>query len=103
MHDCKIVGFANGGEARHPEIDATGELYALYVLASHQNQGIGKQLFDAVRGNLKSRGLEPFITWVLADNPARGFYKKAEGAVKMRKSTDFCGTPLTEVAFIWKN
>jgi len=103
VHNCKIVGFANGGENRSPEIDAAGELYTLYVLASHQNQGIGKQLFDAVRGNLLSRGLQPFTVWVFAENPACRFYEKTGGVKTAQKSIDCGGPSFIEVAFIWND
>ncbi|WP_160168606.1 GNAT family N-acetyltransferase [Exiguobacterium artemiae] len=74
----EIVGFANGGPSR--ENDATeGELYALYLLKSHQGQGTGKRLFDHVLEDLRRKDFQSCIVSVLADNPSRFFYERFGG------------------------
>jgi GNAT superfamily N-acetyltransferase len=98
-----IVGFASGGRQRdwdrlsgrpHAEAragggnrpaalahlrDYDGELWAIYLLKSHQGSGIGRQLFEAVRLRLKERGFQAMLAWVLKANPACGFYERMGG------------------------
>lgn len=81
----EIVGFANGGPNR--ENDATeGELYALYLLKSHQGQGTGKRLFDHVLEDLRRKGFPSCIVSVLADNPSRHFYERFGGRLVFEQS-----------------
>jgi len=67
----RIVGFASGGPERTGLVDRRQELYALYVLAEAQGEGVGRQLVEEVLG-----ALGPVAVWVLATNPARGFYER---------------------------
>jgi len=98
-----IIGFANGGKNRCPEIKAVGEIYALYLLACHQGQGVGRQLFQIVQENLISCNLHPFLTWVLTENPACGFYDRMGGTKKSSRLMEIGDTTLKEIAFIWKD
>ncbi|MFN8483281.1 MAG: GNAT family N-acetyltransferase [Anaerolineae bacterium] len=85
-----VVGFAAGGAERtgappHPpagggsERGYTGELYALYVLPPYHGQGIGRRLVAAVVERLRAQGHAAMLVWVLAGNPARGFYQHLGG------------------------
>ncbi|WP_332646520.1 GNAT family N-acetyltransferase [Lysinibacillus sp. 54212] len=72
----QIVGFATAGEERsddYPPYD--GELYAIYILAEQQNQGIGKKLVQQAVESLKKAGKQSMLVLVLKDNPAIHFYK----------------------------
>ncbi len=75
----QIVGFASGGPARQDAPNHDGELYAIYLLQEHQGRGIGRQLFDAVVRTLVERGMRSMAIWVLAENPACGFYEALGG------------------------
>lgn len=70
----RIVGFASGGPERSGLVDRRQELYALYVLPEAQREGTGRRLVEAV---LDAMG--PVAVWVLATNPARGFYERLGG------------------------
>lgn len=98
----EIVGFATGGPNRETEDDYAAELYAIYLLASEQGQGIGRALFNAVVAELKRRGLASLLVWVLAANPAQKFYEALGGQYVREKQIEIGGQPLTEVAYGWK-
>lgn len=100
--DGKIIGFANCGENRSPELKVPGEMYALYLLNSYQSKGIGKKLFETVRENLVSRNLAPFTAWVLEKNPTTNFYEKNGGKILADKLEETGGVVLKEFAYIWE-
>lgn len=66
-----IVGFASGGPERTGLVDWRQELYALYLLPEAQGEGLGRRLVEQVLG-----AIGPVAVWVLATNPARGFYER---------------------------
>src|SRR5215475_12853210 len=49
----QIVGFASGGAERSGKYQYLGELYALYLLKSHQRRGIGRRLVAQVAARMK--------------------------------------------------
>ena len=72
--DGTIVGFANVGPSR--DEDRNGEVYAIYVEASHWDHGVGRDLMVVAVGWLAERYAESTL-WVLAGNDrARRFYEK---------------------------
>ena len=77
--DGRIVGFASGGPERSGDAAYPGELYALYIDESRQRQGLGRRLVAALGGWFLSRGWHSMLTWVLAENPSRGFYDALGG------------------------
>src|SRR5256885_780919 len=74
-----IVGFADGGPSRDRIGGLDGELYAIYLLERSQRRGVGRQLVGAVAARLLEAGLTAMSVWVLADNPACGFYDALGG------------------------
>lgn len=98
-----IVGFAAGGRERtnHPEYQ--GELYAIYLLKSHQRQGIGGQLVHSIATELQGAHVHSMLIWVLADNPSRRFYEALGGVPVQQQPIDIGGTTLTEIAYGWRN
>lgn len=78
--DGEVVGFASVGPSREP--DAEFELYAIYVLASAYDTGLGYELAKAALD-----GQRDVVLWVFDENPrARRFYERfgfhADGAVR---------------------
>lgn len=70
LSNDKIVGFASVGPSREP--DTEHELYAIYVLASAYDTGLGFALASAALEGKTDVGL-----WVFEDNPrARRFYER---------------------------
>ena len=76
-----IVGFAFCGEARAPIDHLEAEIYALYVLQSHQRRGIGAGLVRECARHFVRHGLFGFYLWVLKANRARLFYSAIGGEV----------------------
>jgi len=97
----EVVGFASGGPERTDDPVYTGELYAIYLLATAQGRGVGRALFTSVADALVGQDRRALFVWVLDTNPACRFYE-ALGGVRVRtKQEEFDGVPLTEVAYGW--
>jgi GNAT superfamily N-acetyltransferase len=96
-----VVGFANGGACLAAALPSDGELYAIYVLASHWRRGLGAQLLRAVAGALAERGFGAMGLWVLRDNQACRFYESLGGTCVGVTETFIGGACLPKVAFVW--
>jgi ribosomal protein S18 acetylase RimI-like enzyme len=102
-NDGHIVGFASGGRERTGDPIFRGEVYALYVLAHHQNHGFGRALIRAIADRLAHDGTTSILIWVLANNPARRFYAHL-GGVEVRQQAIQMGTAtVQEVAYRWED
>ena len=101
-HDARgPVGFSSGGANRENSHDFPGELYAIYVLKSHQGKGVGRALVREVTRHLLSIGVTSMIVWVLEANPYRRFYEKLGGLAARRRVVPVAGTPLPEIGYGW--
>ncbi len=98
----QLVGFASGGLSRTRK-DVSGELYVLYVLKSVQGRGVGRALFDACHLELARWGHHGMLVWVLADNPARGFYEHLGGEPAGESMVSIAGIRLPEAAYVWRD
>lgn len=97
----KIAGFASGGPQREGVEGYAGELHAIYLYADVQGQGIGRQLAVNIAGALAGSGLDSMLTWVLADNPACGFYEALGGRYITGKDITIGDATLKEIAYGW--
>jgi GNAT superfamily N-acetyltransferase len=98
----EVVGFASGGPARQEEApDHAGQLYAIYLLQEHQGKGIGRRLFDAVVRELVRRGLYSMAIWVIAENPACGFYEAMGGSKVYERLEEADDKMLLEIGYGW--
>jgi GNAT superfamily N-acetyltransferase len=98
----ELIGFAAAGPERSGDPLYRGELYALYVLASHQRRGVGRALVRAAAGRLASGGMGSVLLWVLqANGPARRFYEALGGWVVREQPIEIGGVTFTEVAYGW--
>lgn len=77
--DGRIVGFATTGLSRDQDVPpGTAEVYAIYLAQDAAGQGIGRALFAHAVTDLRQRGFERAILWVLTTNQrARRFYEAA--------------------------
>lgn len=108
LADGTVVGFASGGPARaqialpdDPSALFDGELYAIYLLAEHRGQGIGRSLAAEFARVMASDGYRSLLVWVLAANSACAFYE-ALGAVRLGEADiSIAGLVLPEVAYGW--
>ncbi|MCB0196595.1 MAG: GNAT family N-acetyltransferase [Anaerolineae bacterium] len=97
----QVVGFVMFGRTRDKDVDlnAVGEIYAIYLHPDVWRQGYGRSLVNAVKSALQRDGFSELLLWVLAENEsAIHFYKKvgfhADGATKVEFEPD--GTELFE-------
>jgi GNAT superfamily N-acetyltransferase len=99
----EVVGFAHCGPERSGNPLYTGELYAIYLLAAYQRQGLGHQLTTAVANGLLHHGLSSMLVWVLAANPSRAFYEALGGQHVAEQEITIGAARLTEVAYGWRD
>jgi len=99
--DGQIMGFAAGGAEQSGDLYYKGELYAIYLLDSHQRQGAGKRLTLAVAGALAQAGFQAMLVWVLAENPSRLFYEKLGGRELRTQLITIGERSYEEVAYGW--
>jgi GNAT superfamily N-acetyltransferase len=98
----EVVGFASGGPAWKEEApDHAGQLHSIYLLQEHQGKGIGRRLFDAVVRELARRGLYSMAIWVIAENPACGFYEAMGGRKVYEREEAADEVMLLEIGYGW--
>jgi len=103
-HDAEIVGFAYGGPSRTTDASFPGEIYAIYVLPSHQGHGHGSALMRRSAAELLARGWRGTLIWVLRENHAsRRFYERMGGRHLRDRDTDreIEGVTITESGYAW--
>ncbi|MFW7381951.1 MAG: GNAT family N-acetyltransferase [Oligoflexus sp.] len=99
--DGTVIGFCHGGPSRHPAYATYGEIYAIYLLSDFQGKEIGRCLFQRSMIKFRQDSYAGALLWVLADNPACGFYQKMGGAICEEKFEEIGGAKLKEVLFVW--
>ena len=100
----RLLGFAAGGPSRGKRLPHDSEIYAIYVLAAAQRQGLGSTLIAAVARRLASQGARSLCLWVLRDNArARQFYESLGGIEVGEKAESMGGARLQEVAYGWED
>lgn len=99
--DAGVVGFVAAGRAREPRTKCEGEIYAIYLNPGYQGRGWGKQLFLRAVRRLVAEGMNSLMLWVLADNPARGFYEALGGRAIDQRDIKIGSQLLPEVAYVW--
>ncbi len=103
-HDRAVVGFCLGGPSRMALTEHPGEIYAVYVLPSHQGHGHGAALMRAGARECLARGWHGMIVWVLKGNtPSRRFYERLGGRHLGARDEDreIEGVIVTEAAYVW--
>jgi L-amino acid N-acyltransferase YncA len=97
-----IIGFASGGPERSGHHVYKCELFAIYLLAEYQRQGVGTKLFSCVIKRFLQQGIQSMLVWVLAGNhPSRRFYEALGGKLVSEQSITIGGVDLLEVAYGW--
>jgi GNAT superfamily N-acetyltransferase len=98
-----VIGFAGGG-LQHGNVQGySGELGFIYLLRSHQRQGIGHQLAATIANRLKQQGHNSMLVWVFAQNPYRSFYKTLGGQAVSEKEVNYGGKNIKEIAYGWRD
>lgn len=94
-------GFGHCGRQRLPSLPYDGEITTLYVLPDAQGHGIGRALLRAMFADLKTRGMESALVWVLEANPSRFFYGHLGGRLACRRTIAFGGEALDALGYAW--
>lgn len=95
-----IVGFATFGAERNGDSLYKGELYAIYILKEHQNEGIGKLLFNSVVENLNELNYNSMIIWALEQNINACRFYELMGCKKVNEKYITIGdVKLKEIAY----
>lgn len=101
--EAGIFGFAAGGKPLHPVEGYDAELYAIYLLASHQGRGAGRELVRMLADILAQQGFRTMLVWALTENSACGFYQRLGGVLAGEQTIEIGGKVLPEVAFGWQD
>jgi GNAT superfamily N-acetyltransferase len=64
----ELIGFAAAGPERSGHPVYRREVYAIYVLPSHQRRGVGRALMQAVAARLAAERSAAMLLWVLEAN-----------------------------------
>jgi L-amino acid N-acyltransferase YncA len=101
-----ICGFGNAGPLRGEDVlGFSGEFKTLYLLPAYQRRGIGRALLCRLAAELRARGHDSALAWVLASNPACGFYEAMGGtlcAQRLAEDEDEGESP-ADLAYGWSD
>ncbi len=103
-HDGEVVGFVYGGPSRAHDAAHPGEIYAIYVLPTHQGHGHGSALLRLGAREVVARGWRGMLIWVLRENDAsRTFYERMGGRHLRDRDTDreIEAVTITESGYAW--
>ena len=96
-----IFGFIGGGPIRDAVDDYDAELYAIYLLKDHQQQGAGRALTITLAASLRAQGFKSMAVWALEENPAVNFYKRLGAVPVVTRSIHIGGKDLPDLALGW--
>lgn len=96
-----IVAVGSAGTNRTRGGLYAGEVYTLYVQPDFQNVGVGEHLLAHLFAEIKARGMNSAVIWVLATNPSRFFYETMGGKRVGEREETMWGTTLREIAYGW--
>ena len=107
----KSCGFASFGKLKTPPPGASpirplysAEIYAIYILPTYWQQGLGRQLMREAALKLKDMKHKSLCLWVLEGNKrAISFYKALGGQRCGKKQVEIGGKPLPELCFGWRD
>jgi len=99
----EVVGFVSAGSMLSSIGNFQSEIHALYTLETVQGKGVGRLLFTAAQNYLLAQNFPNMALWVLADNPARGFYEHLGGVLlEIEQEIELGGVKRLEVAYGWR-
>ena len=98
-----IAGYISYGRCRDRSLPAEGEIDEFYLLPEYQGLGLGRRLFQAVRNDLRDKGMNKVAVWALEDNErACAFYERMGGRSVARVEERIGGKPLAKVAYLFR-
>jgi GNAT superfamily N-acetyltransferase len=97
-----VVGFVDGGPIRDESSNHDmAEIYAIYILESFQNQGIGTQLLKSAKQTMRRLNYKSFKIWVLNNNCYQKFYSKNGGKIVTHKIENIGEHEIDLISYIW--
>lgn len=100
--DAGPIGFAVCGPQRGEVDGFDAEIYALYLLAPAQRQGLGTRMMGAMARLLRARGFSSLLVWALAANAgARHFYQALGGTPIGPRLARLFGEDMAEAGYGW--
>jgi GNAT superfamily N-acetyltransferase len=99
----EVVGFVSGGAERSGDQEYRGEIYAIYVLPSHQGIGLGGRLLRSAAQALAGSGPGSLLVWIAEANPYRRFFEVRGGQRVRRRMIEVDGAALAEIAYGWRD
>ncbi len=97
----EVVGFVAGGPEKAGDADFQSEIYGLYLLQSHQGQGLGRRLVQTVARRMAQDGHKTLLIWVNAHNPARHFYEALGGVHTRTGQREIKGVTYDDAGYGW--
>lgn len=101
LRDEEVVGFASGGPSRFPGYAAAHEVYGLYLMPTHQRQGLGSALFRQLCRALDPTASQGLLVLALADNPHRVFYERQGGQCRPAAALTLGAAHYVQYAYLW--
>lgn len=102
LSDSKIIGYISCGKIMRAFDKHTHDIGLLYLLKEYQGKGIGRQMFEFAKKELKNQGITEFIVSCNKYNiPAQQFYKKMGGQIiKIDEDNEDKSIPQVKFQFI---
>ena len=102
LSHSKIIGYISCGKIMRAFDKHTHDIGLLYLLKEYQGKGIGRQMFEFAKKELKNQGLTEFIVSCNKYNiPAQQFYKKMGGQIiKIDEDNEDKSIPQVKFLFI---
>ena len=102
LSDSKIIGYISCGKIMRAFDKHTHDIGLLYLLKEYQGKGIGRQMFEFAKKELKNQGITEFIVSCNKYNiPAQQFYKKMGGQIiKIDEDNEDKSIPQVKFKFI---
>ncbi len=103
MDGAGIVGFASAGPIREDDPIYEAEIYAIYILEEHQQNGIGRRLVKQLCQRFAEDGKKSLLVWTLEGGSSTAFYEALQGVVVKQRTSERGGVVFNEIAFGWQN
>ncbi|WP_430787873.1 N-acetyltransferase family protein [Virgibacillus flavescens] len=99
----KIVGFINGGPERTKRFNYDTEIYTIYLLDEFQRLGLGADLLNVFAEDMKTKGNNSLLVWVLKQNPTSKFYERYGAKPVGEEETTIGEGTYQETAYGWES
>lgn len=97
-----VAGFATTRPCPDEDVPpGTGELHSIYLAPESWSRGLGSELLNVAVADLRTRGFDPLVLWVIdANERGRRFYERhgwlPDGG---RQPIDFDGVSVDEIRY----